>query len=201
VIARIARTLGVDVLPDGLDPDTTADDTVLDLAGGADTVAALRAADPPWLTAPSPVHGWVLPRLADAPWDLAPAPLVEQLQTLDSEPGLVLIPRRMPKRFNGRPLATDDRPEVLLHPDDAGAFGISDGDLVEVTSETGSVTVPARLAPTMRAGTVSINHGWAEANVNRLISSRAVDPLTGMPRMSGTAVTLRRATATAHAAP
>ena len=201
VIARIARTLGVDVLPDGLDPDTTPDDTVLDLAGGADTVAALRGADPPWLTAPSPVHDWVIPRLADAPWDLAPAPLVDQLQTLDDEPGLVLIPRRMPKRFNGRPLTTDDEPEVLLHPDDARALGIGEGDLVEVTSATGSVAVPARLAPAMRTGTVSINHGWSEANVNRLISSRSVDPLTGMPRMSGTTVTLCRATATERAVP
>jgi anaerobic selenocysteine-containing dehydrogenase len=101
----------------------------------------------------------------------------------------------MPKRFNGRPLTTDDRPEVLVHPDDADALGLAEGDLVEVTSETGSVTVPARLAPSMRPGAVSINHGWAEANVNRLISSRAVDPLTGMPRMSGTAVTLRRVVA------
>jgi hypothetical protein len=38
---------------------------------------------------------------------------------------------------------------------------------------------------------VSITHGWADANVNRLISSRDLDPLTGMPRMSGTAVTIR----------
>jgi anaerobic selenocysteine-containing dehydrogenase len=192
VLARIAGSLGVSVLPDGLDPDTTDDATVLDCVAGAETMAALRGADPPWLTAPSPVHDWVGPRLPDAPWDLAPTPLVDQLAALDDPPPLVLIPRRMPKRFNGRPLDTDDRPEVLVHPDDAAAAEVADGDLVEVTTDTGSLVVAARLTDSLRPGVVSITHGWADANVNRLISSRDLDPLTGMPRMSGTAVTLRR---------
>jgi len=38
---------------------------------------------------------------------------------------------------------------------------------------------------------VSISHGWVDGNVNLLISSRDLDPLTGMPRSSGTAVSLR----------
>jgi len=192
VLARIARGLGVDVLPDGVDPDVIGDDAALDLVAGADTTGALREADPPWLTEPGPVHDWVVPRLADAPWDLAPAPLVEQLAGLGDPPPLVLVPRRMPKRFNGRPLGVDERAELLVHPDDAGAAGIADGELVEVTSATGSLTVPARYVETLRPGAVSISHGWAGANVNRLVSSRDLDPLTGMPRMSGTAVTLRR---------
>ena len=41
-------------------------------------------------------------------------------------------------------------------------------------------------------GAVSISHGWADTNVNRLISSDDLDPLTGMPRSSGTAVSLER---------
>lgn len=193
VLAKIAASLGVAVLPDGVDPDTADDATVLDAVAGPDTTAALRAADPPWLIAPTPVHGWVLPRLADAPWDLAPAPLVAQLAALGAPPPLVLIPHRLPKRFNGRPLSTTDRPALLLHPDDARTAGIVEGDLVEVTSATGSLTLPARIAPGLTSGALSITHGFADANVNRLISSRDLDPLTGMPRMSGTAVTIRRA--------
>ena len=54
------------------------------------------------------------------------------------------------------------------------------------------VDMAARVTETMRPGVVSISHGWAEANVNLLISSRDLDPLTGMPRSSGTAVSLHR---------
>jgi anaerobic selenocysteine-containing dehydrogenase len=194
VLARIASALGVAVLPDGVDPDQADDETILDLVAGAGTMRALRAADPPWLTAPSPVHDWVVPRQAAGAWDLGPPSLVEQLASLGDPPPLVLVPHRMPRRFNGRAtLGTDEHPALLVHPDDARAAGVSDGDLVEVTSATGRITVPARTTASIRRGAVSIGHGWADANVNRLISSRDLDPLTGMPRMSGTAVTLRRA--------
>jgi anaerobic selenocysteine-containing dehydrogenase len=191
VLAQIGASLGIDVLPDGANLDALDDDALLDLVGGATTLEALRAADPPWLTAPSPVHDWVLPRLADAPWDLAPMALVDQLTALTDPPALTLIPRRMPKRFNGRELG-DDRPEVLMHPDDARTAGVADGEAVEVASETGRVRLAARITETMQPGVVSISHGWADTNVNVLISSRDLDPLTGMPRSSGTAVSLQR---------
>jgi len=191
VLAQIGASLGIDVLPDGVDRDTVDDDAVLDLVAGAGIVDALRAADPPWLTAESPVYDWVLPRLTDAPWDLAPAPLVDQLAAMTDPPALTLIPRRMPKRFNGRDLGTD-RPEVLVHPDDARAAGIGTNDVVEVASETGRLRIAARVTDAIPRGVVSISHGWADANVNVLISSRDLDPLTGMPRSSGTSVSLQR---------
>ena len=84
----------------------------------------------------------------------------------------------------------DDVPEVLVHPDDAHAAGISDGDVVEVTSGTGRLRVAARITDAIAPGAVSISHGWAGANVNGLISSDDLDPLTGMPRSSGTTVVL-----------
>jgi anaerobic selenocysteine-containing dehydrogenase len=197
VLAQLGASLGIDVLPENADVDTLDDDAVLDLVGGTATLDGLRAADPPWLTAPSPVYEWVLPRLGDAPWDLAPVPLVDQLAAIAVTPTstptsmLTLIPRRMPKRFNGRDLG-DDRPEVLVHPDDARAAGVADGDEVEVVSETGRLRLRARMTDTIPPGVVSISHGWVDANVNTLISSRDLDPLTGMPRSSGTAVSLRR---------
>jgi anaerobic selenocysteine-containing dehydrogenase len=191
VLAQIGRSLGLDVLPDGADPDALDDDAVLDLVGGAATLHALRTANPPWLRAESPVYEWVLPRLADAPWDLAPTALVEQLAAMTDPPPLTLIPRRMPKRFNGRALG-DDQPEVLVHPDDARAAGITDGDVVAVASDTGRLRLTARVTDAIHAGVVSISHGWTDANVNVLVSSRDLDPLTGMPRSSGTAVSLQR---------
>jgi len=116
----------------------------------------------------------------------------DQLAALSGEvaPALTLIPRRMPKRFNGRELG-DDQPEILVHPSDARASGVVDGALVEVSSETGRLRLAARVTDSIHPGAVSISHGWSDANVNLLISSRDLDPLTGMPRSSGTAVSLQ----------
>jgi anaerobic selenocysteine-containing dehydrogenase len=193
IINRIARSMGVEVLPSHIDPDTATDDDVLDLVAGRDTMDALRAADPHWLVDSSPVFGWVDERLPTGAWDLAPASVVALLPTLDSPPSLVLTPRRQPKRFNGLMFRDGDRPDLLLHTEDAAAAGIADGDMVEVTSDVGALTTRAAVSDETCAGTASLAHGWADVNVNRLISSTLLDPLTGMPLQSGTAVTVRRA--------
>ena len=132
-------------------------------------------------------------RLPAGKWDLAPEPLVAQLATLEEPAHLVLTPRRQPKRFNGRSIREGDHPEVLLHPTDAAEAAVADGDLVEVASDAGRLLIRARVTDATRAGTASIAHGWADCNVNVLISASVLDPLTGMPRMSGTAVSVRPA--------
>jgi anaerobic selenocysteine-containing dehydrogenase len=193
ILARIGRSLGVEVLPPGIDADTTTDDDVLDLVAGAETLAALRGADPSWLVAPAPEPGWLSGKLPDQRWNVAPAPLVAQLDALEAPASLVLTPRRQPKRFNGRAIRDGDEAEVLLHPNDASDVGVVDGDLVEVSSSVGSLRIRARLTDATTAGSVSIPHGWADCNVNVLVSSQVLDPLTGMPRQSGTPVSIRKA--------
>ena len=79
---------------------------------------------------------------------------------------------------------------MLVHPEDAALAGIADGDVVEVTSAAGSLRLVATVTDAIRPGAVSIAHGWADVNVNALIDSETVDPLTGMPVMSGTPVTI-----------
>lgn len=194
VATRIGAALGVEVLPDGLDLDTATDHDVLAHITGADRLAALQASDLPWAVAPTPEPGWVEPRLPTGRWDLAPTALVEQLAAdpvaTDGPPPLVLIPRRQPKRLNGTTMRQGDRADILVHPDDAAAAGIADGDEVEVASAAGALRVVATVTDAIRQGAVSIAHGWADVNVNTLIDSETVDPLTGMPVMSGTPVTI-----------
>jgi anaerobic selenocysteine-containing dehydrogenase len=193
ILAKIGEALGVEVLPAGLDADQASDDDILDLVGGADALASLRAAGQPWLEGPSPVTGWLHQRLPSGRWNLAPDALVAQMATLEAPAPLVLTPRRQPKRFNGRTIRAGDRAEVLLHPQDAAGAGVADGDLVEVSSEAGVLVLRARVTDSTRPGAASIAHGWPDCNVNTLVSSRVLDPLTGMPRMSGTAVSVRPA--------
>ncbi len=75
-----------------------------------------------------------------------------------------------------------NRCTVLLHPDDAQARGVHDGDLVVVRSKVGVVELPAEVSDEMRPGVVSIPHGWGGdvgSNVNTLTDSALVDSLSG----------------------
>jgi predicted molibdopterin-dependent oxidoreductase YjgC len=83
-----------------------------------------------------------------------------------------------------------DQPEVLLHPDDAAAAGLTDGAAVIVRSQAGELAATARVDPGMRRGAVSVPHGHSDANVNRLTSHLEADPLTGMARYSGLPVSV-----------
>jgi len=52
-----------------------------------------------------------------------------------------------------------DRDDVWLHPSDARARGIADGDLVRVFNDRGTVMLPARVTDRMAQGAVSIKEG------------------------------------------
>lgn len=74
------------------------------------------------------------------------------------------------------------RPTVLLHPDDASARGISEGDELEVFNTRGAVRAWAHVADSARPGTATLPEGWwsryfaAGKGVNELTSS-AVNPI------------------------
>ncbi|WP_304108170.1 molybdopterin-dependent oxidoreductase [Mycolicibacterium bacteremicum] len=95
---------------------------------------------------------------------------------------------------------------VLMHPDDAATRGISQGDLVRVTSEVGQIEIPVDISDEMRAGTVAVPHGWGHrntgwrhaetlpgANVNDLHDPDRVDTFTGTAAVNNTWVTVSAA--------
>ncbi|WNG89214.1 molybdopterin-dependent oxidoreductase [Mycobacterium sp. ITM-2016-00317] len=53
-----------------------------------------------------------------------------------------------------------ERCTLLIHPDDAAGNGVSDGQLVEVSTSEGSVVVVAEVSDEMMPGVVSLPHGW-----------------------------------------
>lgn len=61
---------------------------------------------------------------------------------------------------------------VLIHPDDAAAVGVTDGDRVRVFSGVGAVDVIARISGRPRTGVLVLDHGWG---------SRVFDPRSGAP--------------------
>ena len=148
---------------------------------------------------PRRVKGWVHERvLPDGRWRVAPPPLVAQLREWDGleARSLVAIPRRTMRRMNsalrdvGRGAEDHD---LWVNPLDAAAAGVADGDRVDVTSSTGTISGRARVTDDVVAGAVSIPHGLVDQNVSVLTSSGVgtTDALTGMVVQSGITITIR----------
>jgi anaerobic selenocysteine-containing dehydrogenase len=142
------------------------------------------------------VHERVLP---NGRWHLVPGPLVDQFATwqqLVPPPGLVATSRRQLRRLNSQhpPMQghTSDGPVAVVHPDTAARNGFADGDEVTVTSPYGSVRMTATCSANVHPDSVSMPHGWLDANVSQLTSEHHVDRLTGMVVQTAIPVTLRR---------
>jgi anaerobic selenocysteine-containing dehydrogenase len=87
-------------------------------------------------------------------------------------------------------LKLQPKPQVLIHPADAEARGISDGDRVWVESPRGKVGVRARVTDDVMTGQVELNVGggspiqaeeWRDANANFVTDFENRDPISGFP--------------------
>ncbi len=85
-------------------------------------------------------------------------------------------------------------PEARLeiHPRDAEARNIIEGDIVAVSSPTGSITMAARVTDVVPAGVVHAFHGWAGHNINELIPDRGLDPISGFPPFKSSLCEVRK---------
>jgi anaerobic selenocysteine-containing dehydrogenase len=155
-----------------------------------------------------------LPGALDTPGkrvQLAPQVLVDEAQRLAERAqerdvalsdgfDLTLIGRRQLRSNNSwmhnsaRLMKGADRCTALLHPNDAGARGLADGDRVRVVSRVGAIEVPLEVSDEMRPGVVSVPHGFgharagvgwlraaekAGASVNDITDPAVVDVVTG----------------------
>ena len=151
--------------------------------------------------------------------NLLPAPLVQDLQRVQAvffegahqADGfdLTLIGRRDLRSNNSwmhnsrRLVRGKDRCTVLMHPDDATARGLADGQRVAVQSRVGCIELPLEVSEAMMPGVVSIPHGWghdrrgmrlavaqahAGASLNDLTDETFLDELTGNAALSGVPV-------------
>ena len=96
---------------------------------------------------------------------------------------------------------------LIMHPTDAQARGVNEGDLVSVQSRVGEVRVAVEISDTIRPGVVSMPHGWghdaegsqlqvatqvAGVNSNILTDHEALDPLSGTSVLNGIPVAVHR---------
>lgn len=153
--------------------------------------------------------------------DLAPAVIMDDLPRvraalLDSGygDGLLLIGRRHLRSNNswmhnsarlvkGRP-----RHQLLMNPADLKDRSLSDGDLVRVSSASGSVDVEVAASDDMMPGVVSLPHGFGHqragvrlsvassvegVSVNDVTDAAVVDPISGTAALNAVPVTVEAA--------
>lgn len=125
---------------------------------------------------------------------------------------LVLVGRRQLRSNNSwlhnsaRLVKGKPRCTLLMHPVDAERSGVSDGELVELSSRAGEIEVPVEITDSMMPGVVSLPHGWghgrqgvrltvagahAGASINDVTDENFVDELTGTSALSGVRVKVR----------
>jgi anaerobic selenocysteine-containing dehydrogenase len=194
VLAEIARRLGHDLV----DTSVETDDTRLAAISARGRCTFDELVESGWVEAPYALPAqWAedhLERLGG--WRLAPPPLVQQLGSLEEPASLVLVPRRQARHLNSQLGFLGEVAEVLVHPDDAAAAGVGDGEHVIVRSAQGELVGVAKVDAAIRRGAVSVPHGHQGANVNALTCKDEIDLSTGMARYSGIPVTLHPLTTT-----
>ena len=155
--------------------------------------------------------------------DLAPEEFVGAAESLDEDferekgatGGLKLIGKRETHSHNswmhnhGRFVEGRRQTNYLyMNPRDGEKAGLRAGDLVEVTSDAGSVRLPVRFTEDMMCGAVALPHGWGHqqadglsvarrtggTNVNLLAADgpQRLERFSGMARLNGIPVEVKR---------
>ncbi len=75
---------------------------------------------------------------------------------------------------------------VEINPKTASSMGIADGDLVEVSTENGSLRVPAVLYPAIRPDVIAIPFGQGHTSYGRYATNRGANPAVLNPGLQGT---------------
>lgn len=148
--------------------------------------------------------------------ELLPDPIAAELPRLRAAltgrpAALVLVGRRHLRSNNSWlhnvPALTggSNRCTLQVHPRDAERIGLTDGGRARVTADGGSLEVPVEVTDAVRAGVVSLPHGWGHdrdgtrlavaaaepgVNVNQLLDGTRLDPLSGTAVLNGFPVEL-----------
>lgn len=144
--------------------------------------------------------------------NLAPAPLMKQAEKLKDDfkkerllkDSLKLITKRAVtthnswthniERFGHRDGATN---YLYMHSADADQYGLSDQDMVDVTSNTATVRIPMRLLDDLMPGTVAMPHGWGHQHSGLNVAKKATGVNVNILAADGTD-NLERVSGMAH---
>jgi predicted molibdopterin-dependent oxidoreductase YjgC len=81
---------------------------------------------------------------------------------------------------------------VEIHPEDAAALGIQEGDTVILSSRRGEMEAPARFSEDLKPGNLFLPIHFGENPTNVLTNAEAFDPLAKIPEFKVSAVNIRK---------
>ncbi|MBU0988284.1 MAG: hypothetical protein KKH68_13635, partial [Proteobacteria bacterium] len=81
---------------------------------------------------------------------------------------------------------------VEIHPEDARALAVKDGETVKLTTRRGEIEVPARISQKVKPGLLFVPFHFAENSANVLTNS-AFDPIAKIPEYKVCAVKIEKA--------
>ena len=100
---------------------------------------------------------------------------------------------------------------IYMHSDDADRLGLTEGDAVDIKSDTAAIRLPLKLLDELKPGVVAVPHGWGHqnakglsvasnisgANVNLLAGDGpdALEYISGMVHLTGIDVTITKSNA------
>ncbi len=126
--------------------------------------------------------------------------VVEWMPSPELEPGLRLVTGRTLTHYNAGSMTRrtanvtlQDRDYLEIHPRDAAAQGISDGDTVDVTSAHGVAWATARVTDRVAPGTLFLSFHFPDTDANAATGGGR-DGVTDCPEYKLTAVRLARRT-------
>lgn len=104
------------------------------------------------------------------------------------------IPTAIHSRMHETPWLRSLRPHPMceIHPHDAAALELVEGDDVELVSPYHRIRVKVMVTHRTKPGTIQMLHGYTEANVNLLIGRDHLDPYTGYPGFKGMRCNIRK---------
>lgn len=127
---------------------------------------------------------------ADYPFVLNTGRLQHQWHTLTKTGKIAALNRLNPAPF------------VEVHPQDALALGLKDGDRLEITSRRGRAVLPVTLSDRVQPGNCFAPFHWADVHGPDLainaVTSDAIDPLSQQPELKVCAVRLTRVATIDH---
>ena len=83
-------------------------------------------------------------------------------------------------------------PRLQIHPRDAKARDILEGEWIEISSPVGAATMKAWLTDDVCPGVVHAFHGWAGHNINDVIPDDGPDPISGFPPFKSSLCQVRK---------
>ncbi len=95
--------------------------------------------------------------------------------------------RRVPELAAAEPAAY-----VEMHPQTARGLGLADGDIARLTTRRGTISVKARLVPTIRLDTLFVPFHWGDDGSANILTNAALDPTSRMPEFKVCAVRVER---------